>query len=293
MHGHREIQTMITDKEQFEELCAAFALGALDKEEEALFDEALKNGNDEFQKIFRESIGVSYLINGGIVRTAPSIEIKPSLLRKIKQRRKTSISFSKLFERTAHFIGFRNPVFGLTVSLLLLIVIGEISTYSYMLFHEIDSLEKQNTLFESKIADQQLLLTTRMNDLEQKSEILNILQSSTLEIVFLSGQEANPSGFGKIIWDPNHGNAILHVSMIPKEPTDKDYQLWFLDKENNHVSADVFNISVENDNFYKIINIPLQISKEIVAFIITIEIAGGAQQPTGSVYLSGSITSNK
>ncbi len=283
---------MITEKEQFEELCAAFALGALDKEEEALFDEALRNRSDEFQKIFRESIGVSYLINGGIERITPSPEIKSSLLRKIKRRRKTSFPVSLLFERTAHAIGFGKPRFGFAVSLLLLIVIGEVSTYSYILFHELDSAEKQNTIYESRVAEQQLRLTALTSELEQKSEILNILQSPNIEMVIMNGLEINPSGYGKVIWDPVRKIAILQISLLPKTSEDKDYQLWFLDKDNNPISAGVFTISVENENYFKVSAIPVPDKKDITAFAVTIEPKGGVSQPTGTMFLSGSPSSH-
>ena len=167
---------MVTDKEQFEELCAAYALGALDKEEEALFNETLNNGDEEYQKIFRESIGVSYLINGVIQKVVPLPNVKSSLFRKIKQSNKTSFSFSSFIEQTAFSFGFNNPKFALLISTLLVIIIGEISTFSYLIYKDLVTSERKISIYESRITEQQIRLITLITDLQQKEEILNVLQ---------------------------------------------------------------------------------------------------------------------
>jgi len=283
---------MATDKEQFEELCAAYALGALDKEEEALFDDALKNGGDEYRKIFRESIGVSYLINGGIEKVTPSPQVKTSLLREIKLRTKTPFSFSLLFEQTALSLGFGSPRFGLVVSFLLLIVIGEVATYSYLLYRDLGTSERQLSFYESRIVEQQQRLVALTTTLAQKEEVLNVLQSPKIEMVIMNGLEINPSGYGKIIWDPIRKIAILQISKLPKAPTDKDYQLWFLDKNKKPFSAGVFTVSTENENYFKVSEIPVPDKKDITAFAVTIEPKGGVPQPTGAMFLAGSPSSN-
>ena len=282
---------MATDKEQFEELCAAYALGALDKEEEALFDEALKSGNEEYQKIFRESIGVSYFINGGIKRVTPSPEVKVSLLRKIKRSSKRPFSFSLFFEQAALSLGFGSPRFGFVVALLLVVVVGEVATYSYMLYTDLNVSERQISLYESRIEEQQVRLTALTNDLQQKEEILNVLQSPKIEMAIMNGLEINPSGYGKIIWDPVRKIAILQISKLPKAPADKDYQLWFLDKNKTPVSAGVFSVSTENENYFKVSEIPVPDKKEITAFAVTIEPKGGLPQPTGAMFLAGAPSS--
>lgn len=282
---------MTPDKEQFEELSAAYALGALDAEELAIFEEALAAGGEEYQKIFRESIGVSYLINTGIKKVAPSPLIKAKLLKKVYRSGKSSFSFSLAFEQLALTLGFGRPSFGLVVSFLLLIVTGEIGTYAYFLYNELDQAEQQITIFESKIQEQQLRLISITSDLNLKEQILNVLRSPKIEMVIMNGQEINPSGYGKIIWDPARNIAILHVSKLPSAPSDKDYQLWFMDKDQKPVSAGVFSVAKENENYFKVSEIPMPEKKDITAFSVTIEPKGGVPQPTGAMYLLGSPTS--
>lgn len=73
------VNKMIPDKEQFEEFCAAYALGALEEEERALFEEGLHNGGEDYKKIFAESIGVAYLLNSSVKKEIPSSSIKAML----------------------------------------------------------------------------------------------------------------------------------------------------------------------------------------------------------------------
>ncbi len=279
---------MTPDKEQFEELSAAYALGALDAEELAIFEETLAAGGDEYQKIFRESIGVSYLINTGIRKATPSPLIKAKLIKNIHRSSRSSFSYSLYFEQLALTLGFGNPRFGLVVSFLLLIVIGEVGTYAYFLYDELDQTEQQITSFESKIQEQHLRLISLTSDQQLKEEVLTVLQSPKIELVIMNGQEINPPGYGKIILDPVRSIAILHVSNLPSTPTDKEYQLWFNVKDQKPVSGGVFSVEKENENYFKVSKMPMLEKKDITAFVVTMEPKGGAPQPTGAAYLLGS-----
>lgn len=283
---------MLPDKEQFEELCAAHALGALDPEEQALFDETLANGDAEYQKIYKESIGISYLINSSAKRVAPSPLVKSKLLKRIQQGNKSSFSFSLFFEQVALSLGFGSPRFGLIVTALMFIVVAEIAAFAYFLQTELESAQEKFITYEFLAGEQEKRLSSLSSDLQLKEEILSVLQSSKIEVVIMNGQEVNPSGYGKIIWDPIRKIAILQVSKLPPVPSDKDYQLWFLDKDKHPVSAGVFNPGKNNENYFKVSKIDLpNEKKDITAFAVTIESKGGVPQPTGAMYLLGSPTS--
>ncbi len=282
---------MINDQEHFEALCAAYALGALDTEEQYLLDDALTNGGEEFQKIFRESVGISYLINTSVKRITPSPMVKSKFLKRIRKSQRTPFSLSLIIEHSALTLGFGSPRFGLIVSFLMVIVAIEIGAYALLLHHDLSVTEQQLSIYESSVAEQQSRLTRLTTELQQTEEILKVLQSPTIEIVIMTGQEVNPSGYGKIIWDPVRNTAILHVSKLPAVPAGKEYQLWFLEKNKKPVSAGVFNVAMENENYFKVTEIQFpENKKDIGAFAITIEPKGGVSQPTGAMYLKGSPT---
>ncbi|MEW5798858.1 MAG: anti-sigma factor [Bacteroidota bacterium] len=279
---------MIPEKEQFEELCSAYALGALEEEERSLFEEGLKNGGDEYRKIFEESVGVSYLLNTSVKKVAPSPLVKARLLKKIHKKDKQSFSFPLSFEQIALSLGFGNPRYGFIISLLMLIVVAEIGTYAYLMYEDAEQRENQLAAYETKLMDQQRRFVALQTELQQKEAILNVLQSPKIEMVLMSGQQVNPAGYGKIIWDPARKVAVLHVSKLPAVPSDKDYQLWYLDKNKKPVSAGVFAVTAGDENYFKVSEVPLPDSKkDISAFAITIESKGGVPQPTGAMYLLG------
>ncbi|MFA5833670.1 MAG: anti-sigma factor [Bacteroidota bacterium] len=279
---------MASEKEYFEELCAVHALGELDAKEQAVFENMLTHGDKEYQEIYRDSISVSYLINTSLTRVSPRPNIKTKLLNTIRKRSHASFSISEFFEDLAHTLGFGSPQFGLIVSMLLLIVVIEIGAYAYLLYNDLSTTEQQLSSYESLVAEQQLRLTSLTTDIQQKDEILNVLQSPKIEVAIMNGLEVNPAGYGKIIWDPVRKIAILQISKLPSLPSDKDYQLWFLDKNKKPFSAGIFSVAEGNENYFKVSELPLpENKKDITAFAVTLEPKGGVPQPTGTMYLMG------
>lgn len=84
--------------------------------------------------------------------------------------------------------------------------------------------------------------------------------------------------------------AILHISNLPLIPADKDYQLWVI-RDQKPVNAGVFHVAVEKagGDLYRIDNLVEADRKRINAFAVTLEPKGGLPQPSGKMYLLGSI----
>lgn len=206
----------------------------------------------------------------------------------IRKRSANAFSISHVFEQIALRLGFGSPQFGLVVSILLLIVVIETGTYAFLLYHDLSLSEQQITSYESLMAKQQQRLVALTADIQRKDEVMNVLQSPKIEVVIMKGLVINPSGYGKIIWDPERNIAILQISKLPSIATDKDYQLWFLDRNKKPVSAGIFTISKQDENYFRVSEVPLPESKrEITAFAVTLEPKGGVPQPTGTMYLMG------
>ena len=120
--------------------------------------------------------------------------------------------------------------------------------------------------------------------------LLDVIRSNKMEVVVMNGLEADPSGYGKIIWDPVNKKAILHISNLPKQPSNKDYQLWVI-RDKKPVDAGLFQVSDNRSGgqLYKIDNLVESNRSRINAFAVTLEPKGGVPQPTGKMYLLGSI----
>jgi anti-sigma-K factor RskA len=134
---------------------------------------------------------------------------------------------------------------------------------------------------------QNVQLVELRDELTRKEELLKVLASRQIEVTAMNGLQVNPVGYGKIIWDPEKGTAILQVSNLPAVPSNKDYQLWVI-KGKQPISAGVFAVHNKDLNFFKIENLAVTNPKEIAAFAITLEPKGGVPSPTGQMFMAGS-----
>ncbi len=282
---------MIPEKEQFEELCSAYALGALPPDEVPMLNDALVNGGPEYQKIYQDALNVTYLINTSLTRRTPPPEVKQRLMKRITSR-SVFDSLADLYQTIALFFGFGNPRFGFTVAFIFICSLAAAGSFAYQYYNDLLITESHVAELEKQVNAQQLRLVALTDDLQRKEAILNVLQSPKIEMVLMSGLETNPAGYGKIIWDPVRKIAILQVAQLPAVPTDKDYQLWFLDKDKHPVSAGIFALAETNENYFSVSEMPLPDDKnQITAFAVTVEPKGGVPQPTGAMVLLGAPSS--
>jgi len=119
--------------------------------------------------------------------------------------------------------------------------------------------------------------------------MLAVLQAKDMHMVAMNGLEVNPSGYGKVLWDPARKVAVLQV-YLPPEVDDKDYQLWVI-RDGKPVDAGVFQVKASGQNgmLYKIDRLVETDKAHINAFAVTLEPKGGVPQPTGKMYLMGNI----
>lgn len=141
--------------------------------------------------------------------------------------------------------------------------------------------------------NQEARITELETELQQKEEMLSILEARSVNLVVMNGLEVNPDGYGKIIWDPEKQQALLQVANLPEVPEGKTYQLWLL-KNNKPIPSATFmirNSGVEG-SFFKIEQLAEADRQNTNAFAITLEPEGGVSQPTGQMYLLGNVQDN-
>lgn len=280
---------MSMEKEQFEVLCAAFALGTIAPDEQTLLDEGLASGNDEFQKIFRESVGVAYAINSSIKRISPPPQVRTRMLQRIQYGDSVPSALFMWFERFAATLGFGRPGFGLLVAVLLLIVIAEIGAYAYMVSVDLDAIEQPAAAAEARLQELEKNIAAVKSELHTKNEILTVLQSHNINLTLLNGQDASPSSAGKILWDPERSSAVLHAYNLPIVDDASVYQLWVTGSDARTISAGTFSVPDRTEHFFRTFSLPLsEANQTINSFSITIETKGGAAQPSGPAILRGS-----
>jgi len=274
------------NKEKFEELCAGYVLNALEPEEREEFEMLLQNASEEEQELYQEMRSaanqIAFSVEGnqapGVVRERILAQVQPEeneLSEKAENEMSSSDEDTNNFDR---------GTFAIAASFALLLVTLSLVFYSFNLSTEISNQEEV-------IEEQQARISELQNDVQQKEELLSILESREVDLVMMSGMEVNPNGYGKVIWDSESNRALLQVSNLPAVPSDKDYQLWII-KNNKPVSAGVFAVNDPGkDSFFKIEEMAAG-EQAADAFAITMEPKGGMPQPTGDMYLMGNMNNN-
>jgi anti-sigma-K factor RskA len=199
----------------------------------------------------------------------PSASVKQSILSIIEEKSDSGNSAEK-----ASIYSFTQFKALATAAVLLIVVTVGLIIYSTQLSKEVDQ--------------QQATIQRLETEVEQKEELLTILEARDVDLVIMAGMEnISPNGYGKVVWDKDGGRALLQVANLPSVPTDKDYQLWFI-LDGKPISAGVFAVDdSRRDNFFKIEQ--LQSSANEGAFAVTMEPKGGVPQPTGDMYLMGTL----
>ena len=268
------------DKDRFKELSFQYFLSQIQLEDYDELKNALESRDEELNKIFLDIKKIVLHLPLTSEMVEPSPEVKRKILSSIGlNNTKETISPDFIqperegfLEKLAGYLWLNKPKFALTVTVILIAIIASLIAYVFNLNETIKTQQSQIALFE--------------NETEKNKELLNILTSKEIEVVIMNGLEVNPSGYGKIIWDPDRKAAILQISNLPPIAKDKDYQLWVI-KENKPISAGVFSVQNKVENFYKIENLA-EVDKNLIsAFAVTLEPKGGVPQPTGEMYLLG------
>jgi anti-sigma-K factor RskA len=271
------------DREQFEERCAAYLLGAMEPEERRAFESTLATADAEQTKLYHEMQSAAlHLAVASPQHPAPS-SVRERLLAAVGAPRMRTAPLESFAVR----LGFGRPAFGFVVAAALLVTLTATVLYSLRQRAELSGVQGTLSVVTTELTSARTRLASLQDTVEQKEAILRVLQAPRIEIVILNGQEVNPGGYGKILWDPEKKSAILQISHLPALPANKDYQLWVI-KEKKPLSAGVFAAGGEGaESVFRIADLVETDKKSISAFAITMEPKGGVDQPTGKIYLLG------
>lgn len=277
---------------RFEELCASYVLGALDEEERREFEQMLGEASEEERQLYQKMQSTANQLAFTVERHEPHPDIKERLMDQIRsestgkeqskdekppvQGDEELIENEKVDEED-----FNWSAFGLAASFALLIITLSLMFYAFNLRSEIDENESVMEEQKNQIAELQ-------DELQQKEEMLAVLTSPEVDMVQMSGMEANPVGYGKIIWNEDNPQALLQVSNLPVSPPDSVYQLWILTGD-DPISADIFSVTDEDEQFFLINKFSKASRQSANGFAVTLEPETGSQQPSGDMYLLGNM----
>jgi anti-sigma-K factor RskA len=275
---------MTNEHNRYLGLCLPYALGRLNPRNRHFFESHLKAGcaecNKELDEIYE---GMSLL-----PLLLPPKQAPQRLRSRVLGALGTSVRPGRTVEqRTQPQMQTQpRPWFGYAVAFVAVLIVVALGIYGSSLIGRLDSQSQQ-------ISSQEQQIVALNSELQQKEELLKVLQSPKIDIVFMNGLAPSPAGYGKIIWDPLTRIAIFQVANLPASAADKDYQLWII-KDKIPISAGVFSVNSdkEKENYFKVLSLEVGDKKEIDAFAVTLEPKGGLPQPSGAMYLMGNSSTN-
>ena len=245
---------------ELQEKAILYAAGALDENERREFARHLEDDNCEVcraEVLESEAAAQSLLMN--LPLQTPSESVKKRLL---AQAEVSSATPPRREGRKSFF-----PILGwlaAAASLVLLVV-----AYS------------SNTALRSQVA----ALNSRVVQLEnemggQKMFLASLISSRPFN---LTGPASN--AHVRVFWDEPARQWHVFVTGLPQAASNRTYQLWFLPKKGNPVSAAVFNTNA-NGSAQVELALPATLP-ELKAAAITEEPAPGSPQPTTTPFLVG------
>lgn len=257
----------------FEELCVGFVLNSITKQEEIEFNALLTNATEKQLQLYQDMQNISSEMALLAYNEAPSEKVKEQLL----EMAWTSVRARESGANIHYLSRYR-----LSAAAAIIFLVSTLGLFFLNQNLETDLLDQKELVVQKET-------TIRLleSEVERKSELLAILEARDVDLILMDGLDVNPTGFGKVVWDKDNGQALLQIANMPVVPTAKEYQLWFV-INNQPFSAGVFAVNDPlKDNFFKIQE--LNQSATQGAFAITLEPEGGSPQPTGDMYMLGAL----
>jgi anti-sigma-K factor RskA len=94
-----------------------------------------------------------------------------------------------------------------------------------------------------------------------------------------------PAAVAVAVWDPSRAQGVLSVSKLPAAATEKDYQLWVIDKQYpSPVSAGVFVVDPISGEAHIVFKADKPVGS-IAKFAVSLERKGGSLTPEGPIVL--------
>lgn len=151
-----------------------------------------------------------------------------------------------------------------------------------------DTVAQREINFErlrTQLAQKEKELVALYKTVSPKDEMLAMLQSANVRVLALAGTNAAKLAGGLILYDPERGKAFLYAFNMPALQRGKVYQLWAITTK--PVSAGTFIADTGRKSRYIARSLPAK--SGITKFAVSVEPEGGKPQPTGAIYLHGSL----
>jgi anti-sigma-K factor RskA len=265
----------------------AYALDALEPEEQRTVDEHLAAGCDDCRRAVKDYRSVTDQIALSLSPVTPNIRVKQRLLERINRLPREGMETRRREDtgtvaasptrrvaasekrRVAHSL--RWQWLGWTTAL----------AASVALFFFV----QQNAELRQQIADQAAELARLQGQVADLRQVLVTLRDPDVRLARLTGSPKTPEASARMLWNPRQHAGYFYAHNLPPLSPDKTYQLWVI-AEGPPIGAGIFSVNQQGSGEIRVE--PLAQAENVKMFAVTIEPAGGREQPTlDQMVLSG------
>ncbi len=259
--------TVKESHEEYLELAAIYALGALDGEDRKRFETHLASGCE----LCREAVRESEEILGDLALAAPYAAPPASVRQRLFDRVRQDSESNKVK-------GSSRSRFWMALAAAATLAAVGLGLYARTLRERAEAQYRRAE--EQRIAREGLA-----RELANLSETLEAFTAPATRAVSLAGQGPGQGAAAKAFVDPENRRLFLYVYNLPPPPTGQTYQLWLI-VAGSPVSMGVFGVEPDGRARLDTASVPAFTGEVTVA--VTVEPAGGVPEPTGPIILMGS-----
>jgi anti-sigma-K factor RskA len=264
--------------DELRELTGGYALGALSDPERQALETHLATC-PECAKEVRELAGVA----SGLAVAVPQVDPPAALRDRVLRAAVRSSSTVQATRGEVEMPAARPSALPSWLAAAAALAAVAFGLYAMSLRERIGQLEAQlrQAIARAEGADRERQIANAASD--RARQIVAVLDAPDLRTINLTGQTGAPSAVGRAQWSPSRG-LVFTASNLPSPVAGRQWQLWVIPKGAPPVSAGMIDI---DSNGLAIALVDRTVAERVGIVAVTLEVAGGAPQPTTEPVLVG------
>jgi anti-sigma-K factor RskA len=253
--------------ERMEEQASLHVLGALTESEAREFKKVM-HADPELQKFVARLSTATGALAGAVTLAEPPPQLRAKILAQIGPAQK----IIPLPEQKLSLWSWLPWTFATTLAILCVVLFAQDTQLQKTVAEQANQIGELNQFAQS--------LQSATNDLQQA--VLALQETNrlaNLRIAMLNSLVADaPKAIAVSLWDNEKQDGVLVAQNLKALPTNRDYELWVMDENQNPVAAGVFHMDASGA--MRMDFKPIHAIKTAGKFCVTEEVRGGVVSPT-------------